>query len=119
MIDLTFALSQQIGVYYKTKEWAYQVFDKIVNHYPLEWFEERGIRKSKDPSNCCLLFKDGSSIRFRPAIESSRGSCFSKIIIEPDIDEEIVNCVIRPTLKHMNREVMIFSDEAGVDRWWR
>lgn len=115
MRDLTFALSQQIGVYYKTKEWAYKVFDEIVNHYPPEWFEERGAIKSKDPSMCYLLFKDGSSIRFRPATESSRGNCFSKIIIEPDIDREIVACVIKPTLKHMNREVMILGNDNGVD----
>lgn len=112
MNTLTYMLSQSIGIYYKDFDWASRLFDRIVEHYPQEYFAERGIRKSK--LNMRIDFKDGTTIRFVRASESARGCCFSKIIMQPDIDEEIIRCVIYPTLKHQNKRIMILQDENDI-----
>lgn len=46
-----------------------------------------------------IEFSNGSSIRFIPISESSRGYAFSLLIVEYNIDKEFVNCVLRPCEK--------------------
>lgn len=47
--------------------------------------------------DCATIeFSNGSSIRFIPISESSRGYAFSLLIVEYGIDKEFVNCVLRP-----------------------
>ena len=48
------------------------------------------------------------------ASESARGYCFSKIIMQPGIDEEIIRDIICPTLKDQNRRIMIFKNENDI-----
>lgn len=106
--DLSFALQQNIGIYYQTREWADKIFDSIVESYPKKYIKQ--IRKSKDIDFRCIVLEDGSIIRFIGARESSRGFCFSKIIIEPGIDREIIETIIYPSLKHQNRLVMVYDE---------
>ena len=109
---LTFMLSQSIGIYYKDFDWASRLFNRILEYYPQEYLAERGIKKNKN--NLRIEFKDGSVIRFIHASESAKGCCFSKIIMQPGIDEEIIECIICPTLKHQNRRIMIFKNENDI-----
>lgn len=109
---LTFMLRQSIGIYYKDFDWASRLFNRIMEYYPQEYFAERGIKKNKN--NLRIEFKDGSVIRFVYANESSRGYSFSKIIMQPGIDEEIIRDIICPTLKDQNRGIMIFKNENDI-----
>ena len=109
---LTFMLRQSIGIYYKDFDWASRLFNRIVEYYPQDYFVERGIKKSKN--NPRIEFKDGSIIRFVYANGSSRNYHFSKIIIQPGIDEEIIRCIICPTLEHQDKRIMIFKNENDI-----
>ena len=46
-----------------------------------------------------IEFSNGSTIRFIPTSDSSRGYAFSLLIVEYNIDKEFVNCVLRPCEK--------------------
>ena len=114
---LTFMLRQSIGIYYKDFDWASRLFNRIIEYYPKEYLVERGIKKNKN--NLRIEFKDGSVIKFVYANESSRGYSFSKIIMQPGIDEEIIRDIICPTLKDSNRRIMIFKNENDISFYKR
>lgn len=113
MNALQYALSQSIGVYYKNRKWKDDMFYKIKDYYPVDFIEY--FMNSQYETK--ILLKDGTTIRFVDANTNSRGSCFSKIILEPEIDDEVIRVRILPTLKHQNRNVMmICGDEIEMYR---
>ena len=107
MSALQYALGQSIGIYYKNREWKDDMFYKIKDYYTMDFIEY--IRNSRYEAK--ILLKDGTTIKFVDANTNSRGSCFSKIILEPEIDDEVIRARILPTLKHQNRNVMIISGD--------
>lgn len=88
-------LSQKIGVFYKDREWTYKIFDQIIEEYPSDYI----FRCRHSSSDMSIQFTDGTEVRFVLATESCKGQCFSKVIMQPGIDEDIVNSIIRPQLK--------------------
>lgn len=107
MSALQYALSQSIGIYYKNCKWKDDMFYKIKDHYTMDFIEY--LSNSKYEAK--ILLKDGTTIRFVNANTNSRGYCFSKIILEPEIDDEVIRARILPTLKHQNRNAMIISGD--------
>jgi hypothetical protein len=107
MSALQYALSQSIGIYYKNYRWKDDMFYKIKDYYTMDFIEYIGNSRYEAK----ILLKDGTTIKFVDANTDSRGSCFSKIILEPEIDDEVIRARILPTLKHQNRNVMIISED--------
>lgn len=103
--DLSFAIRQSIGVFYIDRQWALNLFDKIIKLYPKEFIKR--IRKSDVTLGIILM--DGTTINFVRACEASRGLCFSKVIMQNGINQEMIKSVILPTFKHMNKQPMIFN----------
>ena len=88
-------LTQNIGIYYKDEDWKCEVFTEIMNYYDsinLTSYVSYGSEKTR------IELKDGSIIRFICADNKSRGLRFNKVILQPGIDESIIEQVIKPTL---------------------
>ncbi len=88
-------LNHDIGIYYKDEDWKYAVFDEIVSYYdPIDLISHISYGREKT----IIELKDGSMIRFIPADNESRWLRFSKVILQPGIDESIIEQVIKPKL---------------------
>ena len=105
---LQYVLSQSIGIFYKNSDWMEDIFYKIKDFYTMEFIQY--ITNSKNGGK--ILLKDGTSITFVNADTNSHGGCFSKIILEPGINEEIIKARILPQLKHQNRRAMIIKENT-------
>lgn len=76
------------------------VFEYIKYFYKNSWFIRRNITRIKNNSNEAFVeFKNGSFIRVVLGRESARGIRANSIVIDSDItNQEIIHCVLRPTL---------------------
>ena len=95
MDSLQRMLCQRIGVFYRDKKWAAEMFNKIYDYYHSLDMIDRVF-------HLAIRLKDNSEIIFVKAAENARGHCFSKVILQQEIDKELTDCVIRRTLKHMS-----------------
>lgn len=88
-------LSQKIGIFYKDLQWEKEAFYKILEYYhSLDMIEF--YRYSTWVT--WIVLKDGTEIRFMKANEKCRGYKFTKAIIQPEVDQSIIDNVIRPCI---------------------
>ena len=62
-------------------------------------------RKSKT-GGICTYFADGTTLRWVPARESSRGQRYNKMWCNKNIDKEILNCVIMPCYRGKKEDII-------------
>lgn len=95
MEELQYILAQRIGVFYKNQKWKKEMFDKIAEYY-----------RSLDMINsltytmwdASIVLKDRTVITFVEANNRSRGCKFSKVIIQPEIEQSIIDTIIKPCM---------------------
>lgn len=104
MNSLQQMLCQRIGIFYKDNKWAAEMFNKIYDYYHSLDMIDRVFRLA-------IRLKDNSEIIFVRAAENARGYCFSKVILQQGIDKELIDCVIRRTLKHMSCTYCMMLDD--------
>ena len=110
MDNLQSMLCQRIGIFYSDNKWAKKIFSKTHDYYrSLDMIDRIN-------STAMIRLKDNTEIVFVRAAENARGHCFSKVILQPGIDKELIDRVIRPTLKHMScRCCMVLDDNDGIE----
>lgn len=84
----------KIGIYGKTRERALMAFDQYINK--IEPDKIQYIKRNRYDMECALT--NGMLIKAVVASESCRGQKFDRIIYDDDIDDEILNCIIYPSL---------------------
>lgn len=89
-------IKQQINIYYIHMEWAEALFDKIIEEQVSK--EDIVCLRKEHYYGCYCKLKNGDVIRTVRACESSRGIKATKVFMEPGIDKEIVDCIIRPVI---------------------
>lgn len=95
MDKLQYIFRQNIGIFFKDITWKDNVYNEIKNYYE----ERECISLTLNfKGSARIELKDGSVIYFVPANDCSRGHRFSKAILQPGIDKEIIDCVIRPSI---------------------
>lgn len=84
----------KIGIFGKTGKRASHAFEQYI-----ERIEPEKIKyiRHKDYNPECMLF-DGTIIRAVSVTSSARGYRFDKIIYDDEIDQEFLDCVIKPCL---------------------
>lgn len=99
--------SQKIGIFYKDEGWCKTIFEKVYNHY-----SKLNLILSYRPQKTISL-RDGSSIVFCPTNDNTRGGCYSKIIMQEGISDNIIEKIIRPQLKYQTREIIVVYNPEG------
>ena len=95
MNQLQYILSQKIGIFYKDTEWKGKIFGEIVEYYSsLDMIEFHRYSKW----DVRIVLKDNTEIIFVEANERCKGHKFSKAIIQPEVDQSIIDNVIRPCI---------------------
>lgn len=61
--------------------------------------QEAKLRAVRSANNSFIEFKNGSYIKVLGASENARGHAFHKVLYEPGIGYEVLNCVVRHTEK--------------------
>ena len=87
----------KIGVFYKDKSWVEKWFNDFINTVDNACILRYG---RNDVHHCFIELRDGTKITSYQANESARGIVIDKAFVEPTVDDEIINCVIRPLLGH-------------------
>lgn len=87
----------KVGVFYKNEEWVQKWFEKLI-----EYLDDNNcqytLRKSRYQPFVVTL-SDGTCIFSCRAAESSRGQALDRAYLQPGIDKDIVDNVIKPTVK--------------------
>ena len=95
MEELQYILAQRIGVFYKNQMWRRDMFDKIAGYYcSIDMIESL----TYSMWNARIVLIDGTVITFVEADNRSRSCRFSKVIIQPEVNQAIIDGVIRPCL---------------------
>ncbi len=86
----------RIGIFGKTKERALRAFEQYVEK--IEYEDIKYIKKSM-MCGCaeCMLF-NGTIIKAVSATDNARGHKFDRIIYDEEIDNEKMNCIVKPCL---------------------
>lgn len=92
MDQLQNMLSQKIGIFYNDQVWKRKVFDKIVEYYRSLDMIDFHIYNSWDAR---IVLTDKTEILFVKASDRSKGYRFNKVIIQPEVDQLIIDNVIR------------------------
>lgn len=87
-----------IGVFYKSEEFLKKMYEKALEEIPSEMIDK--IYSNKFVKE--IMLKDGSLIQFVKPIDNARGRRFDRVIIDKEINEEIVDTIIMPTLARPN-----------------
>lgn len=87
-----------IGVFYKSEEFLKKMYEKALEEIPSEMIDK--IYSNKFVKE--IMLKDGSLIQFVKPIDNVRGRRFDRVIIDKEINEEIVDTIIMPTLARPN-----------------
>jgi len=82
----------KVGIFYKHKEWADKVFKQIENEQPFGHIAR--ICYSKQGS--WMELNSGGWVRQFKASDGCKGAKVTFAIVEKDMDEDIINCIIRP-----------------------
>lgn len=93
---------QQVGIYYKDREWASDLFDQIV-----EMAGPEILKADKSTHNMYIVFSDNSVVILVPADISARGYRFSTSYIQKGIDRKVYEVVIAP--KTLNNQCYMFE----------
>jgi len=115
MNNLQQMLCQRIGIFYRDNKWAAEIFNKIYDYYhSLDMIDRIYGTTWSSPET--IRLKDNTTIVFVRAAENARGHCFSKVILQQEIDKELIDCVIKHTLKHMScRCCIVLNDNDGIE----
>ena len=95
MNQLQYILSQKIGIFYKDTEWKGKIFGEIVEYYSsldmIDFYRYNSWEAR-------IVLTDKTKIIFVEANGRCRGHRFSKAIIQPEVDQSIIDNVIRPCI---------------------
>ena len=95
MEELKYILAQRIGVFYKNQMWKRDMFDKIAEYYrSLDMIDSLIYAMW----NARIVLKDGTVITFVEANNTSRGRRFCKVIVQPEIEQSIIDTIIKPCI---------------------
>ena len=122
-IDLVEALQKQMnfcenkekykcGIYVENPERIKIVANVISNLLPVP---NRNLELKMNRYDAGARWQNGSIIRIINASENVRGQRFNGIIIDNDIDNRIVSCVIMPTI----RPIRVFNEETDKEMYER
>ena len=122
-IDLIEALQKQMnfcenkekykcGIYVENPERIKIVANVISNLLPVP---NRNIELKMNRYDAGARWQNGSIIRIINASENTRGQRFNGVIIDNDIDNRIVSCVIMPTI----RPIRVFNEETDKEMYER
>ena len=122
-IDLIEALQKQMnfcenkekykcGIYVENPERIKIVANVISNLLPVP---NRNIELKMNRYDAEARWQNGSIIRIMNASENVRGQRFNGVIIDNDIDNRIVGCVIMPTI----RPIKVFGEESDKEMYER
>lgn len=93
----------RIGIFYNDREWAEKwmndFVDSIDNSCILR-FVKRGLLPFM------IELKDGTRITAYPANHNSRGVVIDKAYIQPNVSQEIIDCLIRPLIGHSQKIIV-------------
>lgn len=106
-------VSQRIGIYYKNRWWAVDLFKTIVSELPDEIVK----CKSMSKYGMFIELKNGTSIRFVSIDSNARGYRFTKMFLESGIDKEYYDCIIRPYLRP-NYPIILDENLSNADIWY-
>lgn len=96
----------KIGVFFKTKTWAEKWMNDFidnVDHSCISRFVRNGIHPFM------IDLKDGTRIIAIQANDGARGTVIDKAFVEPTIEQNIIDNVIKPMLGHSLNIVMEFE----------
>ena len=122
-IDLIEALQKQMnfcknkekykcGIYVENPERIKIVANVISNLLPVP---NRNIELRMNQYDAGARWQNGSIIKIINASENARGQRFNGVIIDNDIDNRIVSCVIMPTI----RPIRVFDEETDKEMYER
>ena len=100
------------GIYVENPERIKIVANVISNLLPVP---NRNIELRMNQYDAGARWQNGSIIRIINASENVRGQRFNGIIIDNDIDNRIVSCVIMPTI----RPIRVFNEETDKEMYER
>ena len=123
IIDLIKALQKQMnfcenkekykcGIYVENPERIKIVANVISNLLP---FPNRRVELRMNQYDAEARWQNGSIIRIMNTNENVRGQRFNGVIIDNDIDNRIVSCVIMPTI----RPIRVFDEESDKEMYER
>lgn len=123
-IDLIEALQKQMsfcennerykcGVYVKHSDKKKIVMEVISNLLPIP---NKEVKLVMSLSMAEARYRNGSIIRIISGNDSARMQRFNGVIIDNDLDNEIINCIIMPTLKPMMIDFEKYEDFKEVDK---
>ena len=95
-----------IGVFYKSKTWVEKWMDDFLNSIDQSCVL-RFVKNGVHPFMIDL--KDGTRIIACQVNENARGRCIDKAYVEPTIDQNIIDYVIRPLLGHSRNIVVEYE----------
>lgn len=93
---IIFMTTFRIGIFGKTKERALCAFEQYIEKINYE--DIKYIKKSM-VGGCaeCMLF-NGILIKAISATDNARGYKFDRIVYDEEIDDEKMNCIVKPCL---------------------
>lgn len=95
MEELQYILAQRIGVFYKNQMWKRDMFDKIAEYYrSLDMIDSLTYAMW----NARIVLKDETVISFVEANNRSRSCRFFKVIVQPEIEQSIIDTIIKPCI---------------------
>ena len=100
------------GIYVENTERIRIVANVISNLLP---FPNRMVELRMNQYDAEARWQNGSIIRIMNASENVRGQRFNGVIIDNDIDNRIVSCVIMPTI----RPIRVFDEESDKEMYER
>lgn len=107
--------ARKIAFFYKNREWAEKIFNKILENTDDDCIST-AVKRRDDMS---IVYKDGTAVRFKPALENCRGFRHHLIYLEPEVSYDFYECVARPKLigrEYGGGQVFILSDAEALYR---
>ena len=84
----------KVGVVYKEHRWAEKWFKEFISK-----IDKSCVKKYiLSHSDIAVILKDGTIIKAVSATGNSRGSRFDKIFVQPGVDKDVIDHVIRPMI---------------------
>ena len=105
--------ARKISFFYKNREWAEKIFDKILENTDKEFILD--VAKRRD--DMWIIYKDGTKVSFRKALENCRGFRHHLIYLEPAVSYDFYECVARPKLigrEYGGGQVFVLSDAEAL-----
>lgn len=96
---------------YKLNRWAVVGFDydkalELIQTIELLCEKDIVKRRKSKTGGICTYFADGTTLRWVPARESSRGQRYNKMWCNKNIDKKILNCVIMPCYRGKKEDII-------------